>query len=361
MREYNRDHTDLSVKIPGGVIEAKRWYFNNKWYFEHLRHNLKFNMDSLGTGIKSIDKSEITYDVSSINTDLFKNDTYRIKKTETGYRWENKLSTWKEFDHDGRMTSYGTRDKTLGKLLYEEGENGKLIGIADRNDVQVIWYEHNGDLISAVRDTENRRVEYGYTGGLLTSVTDLLSNDTIHEYDGEGKIIKTVDVEGRESNVTYDNYGNVASVLDNNGNGHFFVFGYDEGNKETNVRITTSSGKIKEVWYDRFGKTKRVDVNGRTLKCDLPQYYHNFSRINDRKIWGDFWCFAKLKRSSGEHYDGIGKIYGLSLYHFFMINKKGDRYKPAPPGTLFNAPTSGYPLSGFLPRISPQGHFLRGA
>ncbi len=25
-------------------------------------------------------------------------------------------------------------------------------------------------------------------------------------------------------------------------------------------------GKIKEVWFDRFGDTRRVDVNGRTIK-----------------------------------------------------------------------------------------------
>ena len=66
--------------------------------------------------------------------------------------------------------------------------------------------------------------------------------------------------------MTYDNYDNVSSVVDTNGNGHFFEYGYDEGTKGTNVLITTSAGKIKEVWYDRDGKTKRIDINGRTIK-----------------------------------------------------------------------------------------------
>ena len=47
--------------------------------------------------------------------------------------------------------------------------------------------------------------------------------------------------------------------------------------------------------------------------CDLPKYYHNFSRINDRKIWGYFWCFAKLKRSFGEEYDKICNKHFLSV------------------------------------------------
>jgi RHS repeat-associated protein len=100
----------------------------------------------------------------------------------------------------------------------------------------------------------------------LTTVTDVLENDTTYEYDGEGRIVRTVDAAGREVLVTYDNYGGVASVVDGQGKGHFFEFDYDTGKKEYYARIRTSTGKIKEVWFDRFGDTRRVDVNGRTIK-----------------------------------------------------------------------------------------------
>jgi len=36
--------------------------------------------------------------------------------------------------------------------------------------------------------------------------------------------------------------------------------------KETYARITSSSGMIKEVWYDRDGDTRKVVVNGRTVQ-----------------------------------------------------------------------------------------------
>jgi len=59
-----------------------------------------------------------------------------------------------------RLTnSNGTRRGVVGKILYDPGETGKLMGVADRNDNPVIWYQHNGDQISAVRDFDNRRVE----------------------------------------------------------------------------------------------------------------------------------------------------------------------------------------------------------
>jgi hypothetical protein len=55
--------------------------------------------------------------------------------------------------------SNGTRRGVVGKILYDPGETGKLMGVADRNDNPIIWYEHNGDEISAVRDFDSRCVE----------------------------------------------------------------------------------------------------------------------------------------------------------------------------------------------------------
>jgi YD repeat-containing protein len=75
-----------------------------------------------------------------------------------------------------------------------------------------------------------------------------------------------VDAAGRPTIATYDDYGNVKSVVDQNGVGHFFEFHYDESKSEHYVRITSSAGRIKEVWYDRDGETKRVDINGRTIQ-----------------------------------------------------------------------------------------------
>jgi RHS repeat-associated protein len=269
MREYNRDHVDLSVKVPGGKIDVQRWYYDNRWWFEHERNRLGFTPDSLGTGIKSIDKGGVVYSASTVDSDLFiHDDIYRIRREDSGtYRWTDKSGNWKTYDDAGRMTAYGTRTGVVAKLSYEPGENGRITGYADRNDTPVFWIEYNSDgLISAVYDMENRRVEYAYSNGLLTTVTDVLENDTSYEYDGEGRIARTVDAAGRESIVTYDDYGSVASVVDSQGRGHFFEFDYDSGKKEYYARTRTSTGKIKEVWFDRFGDTRRVNVNGRTIR-----------------------------------------------------------------------------------------------
>jgi hypothetical protein len=152
MREYNRDHVDLSVKVPGGKIDVQRRYYGNRWWFEHERHRLSFTPDALGTGIKSIDKGGVVYLASTVDSDLYvHDDIYRIRREDDGtYRWKDKSGNWKTFDNLGRMTAYGTRTGVVAKLLYEAGENGRLTGYTDRNDNPVLWIEHNQDgLISA--------------------------------------------------------------------------------------------------------------------------------------------------------------------------------------------------------------------
>ncbi|MCP3950599.1 MAG: hypothetical protein GY697_00020 [Desulfobacterales bacterium] len=262
MREYTRDSRDLTVKVPGGSVSIQRWYYGNRWYFEHERHSLKFNLSSLGGEIESIDKGDVLY--KAAGTDTFVHETYRIEKQpDETWRWSDTRGNWKAFDADGRMTAFGSRTGTIANLVYT---GDQLTGYTDRNSDQVLWLEYDGDRISAVTDADNRRVSYGYTGERLTTVTDVRGHDATFEYDGEGRMKRTVDVGGNVRNIVYDSYGNIASVLDDDGEGSRFEFDFDMAKKETYVRITSAAGMIKEVWYDRDGDTRKVVVNGRTVQ-----------------------------------------------------------------------------------------------
>ena len=266
-REYNDDAIDLAVKVPGGMVSVQRWFYNNQWSWEHTRNNFKFNLNSLGGGIESIEKGGVVYTVSATDSNMFIHDVYRISRLEDTYRWEDQRGDWKEYDATGRLTSYGSRTGAVGRLLYEEGENGNLIGVADRNGAQVLWHEYDGEgRLQAVHDRDNRGVEYRYTSGRLTGVKDALGNDTSYQYDAKGRISMTVDAEGRPTIITYDTYGNVKSVLDQHGNGHSFEYDYDEAKSEQFVRMTSTSGRIKEVWYDKDGETRKVAINGRIMQ-----------------------------------------------------------------------------------------------
>jgi len=262
MREYTRDSRDLTVKVPGGSVSIQRWYYGNRWYFEHERQRLQFNLGSQNGAIESIDKGGVIYEAAG--TGIFVHETYRIaKQADDTWRWEDTYGAWKAFAADGRMTAFGNRSGTIANLVYTGEE---LTGYTNRNGDQVLWLEYDGDRISAATDVENRRVSYGYTDGQLTTVTDVRGHDATFEYDSEGRMKCTVDVGGNERHITYDSYGNVASVLDADGVGHQFEFDFDTGKEETYARITSTSGMLKEVWYDRDGDTRKVVVNGRAVQ-----------------------------------------------------------------------------------------------
>ena len=265
-REYTRDNVDLSVKVPGGAIAAKRWYFNNQWHWEHLRHNLTLKRNSLGM-IDTIEKGIVSYAASETDENVFTHDIYTIFKQDQTYRWEDPNGIWKEYDASGKITTRGSRNGTMAQYVYEAGDNGKLIGIKDKLDSQVLWFEYDtqGRLI-LVRDAENRRAAYGYTDALLTTVTDVLDHVTTFDYDEQERIIQVIAANTRESNITYDDNGHVTRVADQDGVGHFFVYDYDKSKKEYYAQTKPSSGLIKEVWYDKDGETRKVSINGRTMQ-----------------------------------------------------------------------------------------------
>ena len=264
MREYQRSQVDMAVKVPGGTIAAKRFYYGNQWRWEHERNQLTLLPDALGGGTASIDKGGVIYEKSSIDADIFVNDIFRIIRTDSGFRWQDPKGGWIEYDAGGNMTARGNRNGVQIKLLYQDG---RLTGAADRNGNQVLWYETDDDgLISAVSDSDNRRVVYTYTNGRLIGVTDVLGFETGFGYDSQGRLETIVEPAGRVITVAYDNYNSVVSVVDSRDEGYFFDFDYNEATSEQYARVESSAGKIKEVWYDREFEIHRVDINGRTVK-----------------------------------------------------------------------------------------------
>jgi len=111
-----------------------------------------------------------------------------------------------------------------------------------------------------------RMVEYFYEGELLSSVVDLLGYEMFYYYDENGVLVSKIDGSGRVTNIAYNDFGAVASVTYEDGTGKFFEYDYSEVWKEHYSRVTFSSGKVKETWFDQFGEKVQTDINGKTIE-----------------------------------------------------------------------------------------------
>ena len=261
-QEYIRDDVDLSVKVPGGTLLVHRWYFDNQWHWDHTRDNLRFIPGPDGA-IETIKKGDVTYNVSPKDRDTYIRGLYRIFRNERGYRWVDKSGKWKRYSRKGFITAFGGRKGIVGRYLYKDQ---KLRYISDRNNKIVFWFDYDNEgNLSGAYDRKNRWVKYLYSEGLLTGVVGVLGDKTRYAYDKKGLLTGIIDAKRRETRISYDKHGKIASVLDGEGKGHFFNFDYDNKRKLYHVKIETSWGRVKEVWYNEEGKARQVNINGRTV------------------------------------------------------------------------------------------------
>jgi large repetitive protein len=227
-----------------------------------------------------------------------------------------------------RMTSWGRYDKTFGHVLYQNGVLSGISDKFGNQVLWYEAVEHAFSTgsgaadpmaeqkINAVWDAAGRRVEYGsrfaeYNGRiqlLCDSVRDVNGNATSYVYSlepeiqyaadaadslpaqpiglptggggGSGSLVGPgtytppkrlalahIDYPGpRETIISYNPYGEVASVVDENGVGYTFDYDYSDADKEFYAYVRSGSGMIKEVWFDKEGYTKRIAVNGRLTR-----------------------------------------------------------------------------------------------
>ena len=82
LREYNRDETDLAVKVPGGRIAVTRRYENNRWQWGEERERLTLKRETIYRdgvakpgSVLQIEKAGVLYNPESSLQPIFLNDT----------------------------------------------------------------------------------------------------------------------------------------------------------------------------------------------------------------------------------------------------------------------------------------------
>jgi len=322
---YHETIEDIRVKVQGGYVGVKRSYINGEWHFNRqwndsvlsgwglesegkwviLRNGIRyegptnkcsygsFTNSSGGTTLSTCNAGEMisaienaalgsgaTYNLASGTrfTKLGNNILWSevIGTTFTSFRWEDKVGNWIDYDitiesdtpvdtdRVLRVSAFGTRDQPKVSLIYNT--LGQRVGVADYLGNQVLWFEYNSEnLLSAVRDVENRRVEYEYTNGKLVQVTDVRENTWKYTYNDQGLLATKVDPINRTTNLNY-NGKRIVSTLDQDGVGISYKYGFDKNKKEYYVLTKTSGGFVKERWYNNNGLVIRRMENGELIE-----------------------------------------------------------------------------------------------
>ncbi len=277
---YNRDDTDLSIQVPGGLFKLTRKYSDKKWDWGLSRYDLE--LEYAGELVDSIDKDGIKYEKSSVvvpgTLAMFTNNSFKIIQQMDGtFVWQSRFGDYKIYDEQGRLTEVGDAKGPQRHLIY----NGDyLAGLADKNNQQYLWLDHDtAGRIIRISDDYDREVLYTYTpeGWLETvvSVSDTGESRMIYGYgyDAEGKLTNVWLPANKQINIatddptytiTYNDFNMVKSVTDINGESKQFGYNYFEDRKEYYASVSDTSGQIKESWFDADGDTRRVDINGET-------------------------------------------------------------------------------------------------
>jgi RHS repeat-associated protein len=355
MRNYTREDKDLTIKVPGGLLDLKRVYRDNQWImapfgvnssrqtmglhqyayvFEYagetytvttalIRDGIVYKRppDSFAVEVERKPDGSLAREPRIVYfSNLFVDeDGNQMKAADGGgYVWESRSGKSIHYDQEGRVAKIGNRTGILALPIYDAANHGRLEGVADRHGNPVAWCEYDeNQRVVAIRDCENmtrqdcRRVQYHYDDeGRLERATDVMGNDTHYTYadisrqidadskadiyylttsykDPSGSIQENIvggfnnwvapqttfdsalasieDPQGRLARMIYNESGDIVAYEDDQGR-KTFSYDYDKTQKEYYVSIGYPSGKIKEVWFDDAGNTRRVDINGRTVK-----------------------------------------------------------------------------------------------
>lgn len=233
---FYQDIEDLRVKVMGGHIAPNRTWYRDRWHFSWTWEPLRVEIpaeDGAGGAITRTDTEYATPSVSRRPITLEGQPGYHLEVTYTSsehkgewiirsgdipgsdpdsaaerqvpqLRWASKNGRWADYRLDAngvtaRIEAYGDRTGTIARFSYDP--EGRLTGIKDRSDTQVLWYDYNPEgQLHYVRDAENHQVEYRYSAGQLNEVIDVRGYSWRYAYT-DGLLSAITDPESRTTEM----------------------------------------------------------------------------------------------------------------------------------------------------------------
>ncbi|PIT54762.1 hypothetical protein BHC44_03235 [Snodgrassella alvi] len=199
--EYTENNIDMRVKVLGGEVKLNRTWENGRWYLNPAWADLRFVLDPLDSSVKTIDRAGTLYQRSG-TADLYTYHQVSIRKTDSGWRWNDPQGNWIDYDSKGRPLAYG--DASNVKVSFELDKDGRRKAIKDHNGelVYSLDYDNQERLIKAT-DRSGRSVSYSWSGDRLTQVIGVMGNVWKYGYDKNGQLNNKTEPDGGVTKIDY--------------------------------------------------------------------------------------------------------------------------------------------------------------
>ena len=184
-----------------------------------------------------------------------------------------------------------------GTTVYKYDADGNVIEI-DNPDGSFLQFQRDllGRVVRVTAETSSRTTSYvtsyGYDpAGNLVSIVDPLGGKTVLEYDADNRLVKTILPNGIETTYTYDDRGQVASVVNAGGDGAVIASAqYVRSPSGEPTKITWQDGSYAILSYDaslRLAEEAYYDSNGVLQQEESYTYDAAGNRIATSGTAGD--------------------------------------------------------------------------
>lgn len=274
-RDYSEDHFDITFHALGRDLRLFRSYSQSAgWEFDELFPQLFFERSPGTSEIVKIDRDNEEYIQSGASW------VYGFKQIEiegSGFKvTDNQTQEWELYSATGRIQSFGRGAETLGLVTLDPSGRLDTITRPDSTEIADIDYNASGRIIRA-ENHAGAFVEYTWDNADLTDFLDIRGSTTTYTYTGEN--ITRKDLPGGIVRLmTYNStYGDLLSITDETGWGRFYEYSFDNTFNEFYVKITHSSGRVEERFYNSAREIVRIKVNGTVVR--EVDYLDNGNRV----------------------------------------------------------------------------------
>ena len=252
---YADQVVDLEYGVLGHDLAITRTWESDAWRFAWLDDG------GLTVGATTISYDGVKYEAVDDAGTLYLDSARdrRILVVAGGYERHDRDGSGLVFDPAGRLA--GLRDAAGRAVTFERDAQGRISSVKDHfgdEALAIAWA--NGELAS-ITAADGRAVGYGWEGGHLVSVTGPGGDELGYAYDGDRLVQKALP-SGRVLTISYGPKGQVASVLDGDGAGFYFDYGYDAATRENYAATLFTDGRIRERWFDEHGALVKELMDG---------------------------------------------------------------------------------------------------